>query len=308
VQRDSSDVSPGQLQLLRAVLEKERRRRPSPWLLVVAAGSVIVLVLGIVFAVLADGRDPETLAGQPGPKPSAGPSSSTRTVDYLFRVVQQIAINADGQVIPNDRFAMTMRDYVSPTGAVVSFRTGQQRGCFRFPGPSRVSLARPTQQFLATLPTEVDALGRYIRAHARGSSTRDEAVFEDVADALRQMGWFATTRLRAAMVAVLGRTPGVSVHENTQDALGRPAVRVDFVDQRIRPGHVHALYLEPGTFTFLEDRDSANGAPTHYSGPSPAYGAPAPGSGVDPERLPEPSYVTIVMNETLTGTLTACHH
>jgi hypothetical protein len=305
--RKSSDLTPGQLRLLRSVLEQEpgQQGRRSLLLFVAAAGSVVVLVLGVVIAVLTDGRGSETVAGQPGQKPVTG--SSGPTVHFLYRVVQQVAIDADGQAISNDPYAMTMRDYVSPSGAVVSFRTGRQRGCFRFHGPIRPSLATPTRHYLATLPTEVDALGGYIRTHARGSSTRDQAVFEDVVAALQQMGWFATTRLRAAMVAVLGHTPGVTVHDNTQDDLGRPAVRIDFVDQRISPGHVHALYLEPGTFKVLEDGDSPNGAPTHYAGPTPAYGAPPPGNGVDPERLPGPRFATIVTSENVVDTIPPCH-
>jgi hypothetical protein len=101
---------------------------------------------------------------------------------------------------------------------------------------------------------------------------------------------------------VLSRTPGVLLHENQTDHLGRPAIRADFVDQRIRPGEVHSLYFDPASFRMLEERQGSNGRPTTYTGPSPAYDA-APGPGQDPQVLTGAAFVTVMTSERVVDSL-----
>jgi hypothetical protein len=125
-------------------------------------------------------------------------------------------------------------------------------------------------------------------------------VFVLVGDLLRDYDGLASPRLRAALVAVLSRTPGVTLHEGALDYLGRPAVRLDFVDQRIRPGEVSSLYFSSTSFRLLEERTGRNGKPSTYSGPSPAYGEHGQ-VGRDPRRLSYPASITLTRTEQVVG-------
>ena len=103
------------------------------------------------------------------------------------------------------------------------------------------------------------------------------------------------------MLAVLSRTPGVFVHENTVDYLGRKAIRADFVDQQIRPGEIQSLYFDPVTFQFLEERDGSLGSPGH-AGPSPAYTAHAASTGT-PVELTGRASLDVMQTEVTLDTL-----
>lgn len=126
-----------------------------------------------------------------------------------------------------------------------------------------------------------------------------------VGDSLPQYGGLASPRLRAAMLAVLSRTPGVHVFLGQKDYLGRPAIRADFVDQQIRPGEINSYYFDPTNFRFLEKSASRNSQSTAYAGPSPAYTAAAPSNADDPERLRHTVSVDVVVEERMMRTLPA---
>lgn len=221
---------------------------------------------------------------------------------YSYRVFEQIRLDANGRPVANAQDAMTDRNWVAANGDILSFRTGSQNGCFSFALSGRPSFSQPTRAFFAALPTDVGTLNTYLRDHVEGSSSRDEAVFVAVGDALRTADGLASPKLRGALLGVLSRTPGVLLHENQTDHLGRRAIRADFVDQRIRPGQVQSLYFDPTTFRLLEERDGSNGAPTTYNGPSPAYDA-APGPGQDPDALTGAAFLTVMTGEQVVDSL-----
>ena len=56
---------------------------------------------------------------------------------------------------------------------------------------------------------------------------------------------------------------GVTVVEATTDPLGRPATRVDFVDDRHRPGLVNSIFLDPDTTQLLAQLKTENGRPIY---------------------------------------------
>jgi hypothetical protein len=231
---------------------------------------------------------------------------------YSHRVDEQLDLDAGGQPTPNSQDAMVNRNWVAADGKIVSIRTGSQNVCFVFGGPQAGTLEQPTRAFFAGLPTEVTALNTYLRGHVQGSSSRDQAVFVAVGDMLRPMDAFASPALRAAMVGVLSRTPGVTVHLGQRDYLGRPAIRADFVDQQIQPDEIESLYFDPSTFQVLEERSgrpgglAASASATsagatdnpmeHSGGASPAYSAAAT-DGPSAEELTGPAYVDLVRTE-----------
>jgi hypothetical protein len=163
-------------------------------------------------------------------------------------------------------------------------------------------MSEPSRAFLAGLPTNVDQLADYLRGHVSGSTSRDEAVFVAVGDALRTGDLLATSQLRAALFGVLGTTSGVTVHPDEPDYLGRPATRVDFVDERNRPGEVQSLYFDPHTYQLLEERDAASGQSIPSNQPSPGYDDPPAGTGT-PGQLIGAAYVDVMVEERVVGSI-----
>jgi hypothetical protein len=275
----------------------------------VLAGSVAVLVAmaGVLIAVLPSNRssDRQPSAGAVFAPPPGLSNAATGEGQISYRVIQQTDLNSSGAPDPNSQDAMVDRNWVSANGDIRSVRTGSQTGCYLVPLAGTVGFENPTLTFFASLPTDVTQLNSYIRNHVEGSSSHDEAVFVAVGDALSTADGLASPRLRAAMVGVLSLTPGVTIHENVQDYLGRPALRADFVNQEIRPGEVESLYFDPTSFQLTESRDGSNSAPSTYNGPSPAYEAPAPApaSADDPDGLTGAGFVEVMQSESVLDVL-----
>jgi hypothetical protein len=132
-----------------------------------------------------------------------------------------------------------------------------------------------------------------------GSSSQDEALFVAAGDMLRQADLLAPSQLRAALVTVLSGISGMTVHTGVTDARGRPVVRVDWVNQALRPGDLSALYFDASTYQLLEERDGASGGPSSYNGPSPAYTAHESDPAPTAEQLPNPANVEVVTAESV---------
>jgi hypothetical protein len=271
---------------------------------VAASVAVLALAAGTVVALLVShGSDHDPSTGGAAFDPPAELSTVTLSGgQYSHRVDQQIQLDADGTPLANAQDAMVNRNWVSTNGDILSVRTGSQHRCANFRHSGDPNFEDPTLSFFASLPTGADALNEYMRDHVAGSSSRDEAVFVAVGDALRTADGLASPQLRGAFVAVLSRTAGVVVHEDQRDYLGRPAVRADFVDQRIRPGEIQSLYFDPSTFQLLEGRESSNSQPQTYTGPSPAYDA-APEPGDDPDELSGAAFIDVMTSEAVVDTL-----
>jgi hypothetical protein len=292
-----------------------RRRRWASAVPLAASVAVLAVAAGVIVAVLSSGRSgSHDAAGGLGPafNPPAGlPNTSLSSTQYSYRVDQQIDLDANGKPKQHSQNALLDRNYVSPNGDIVSFRTGSQQGCFTFAHSGKPSFQEPTRSFFQSLPTDVGALNSYLRGHVAGSTSRNEAVFVAVGDALRTADGLATPRLRGALFAVLSRTPGVVVHENDQDYLGRPAIRADFVDQRNRPGEIQSLYFDPTRFQLLEERSGSNSQPQTYNGPSGPYEAQPP-PGDTPQELTGAAYVDVMTSETIVDKLPTippnCNH
>jgi hypothetical protein len=107
--------------------------------------------------------------------------------------------------------------------------------------------------YLASLPTDANALRTYLRSHVTGSTSTDEAVFSAVGEMLRR--GFAPPALRVAAIDVLKHTAHVELGAATADQLGRPVIELDFVDQRNRPDEVQALYFSTSTAEILQETD-----------------------------------------------------
>jgi hypothetical protein len=280
----------------RSLRFRPAQRRGSRTLGPVAAGLALLVLIGGVLMIAVGGAGRNTTSGA-GPSGGGVETAVPGDGQYAYRYDRQIDLDANGQEMTNGANEMRDRSWVSPDGNIVSAREGSQSGCATFPRQGAPSLEEPTSQFFAGLPTEVDQLTAYLRSHVSGSSSQDEAVFVAVGDALREGDLLATTGLRTALVGVLRNTPGVTVHPDQQDYLGRPSVRVDFVDEQNRPGEIHSMYFDPDTYQFLEEREGSSGQPDTYSGPSPAYDAPPSASPGTPNQLTGAAFIDVMVEE-----------
>ncbi len=285
----------------------QHRRR---YLVPVAAGIALVAAAGVVVAVVAsksgssDGYSaPAGSLGQTFDPPSGLSNKAIGPSQYSYRVLRQMQVDASGKPEVHDDSAMVDRSYVAPNGDILSFRTGSQHGCMQFPQSGSADFGMPSAAFFRGMPTDVGKLTTYLRNHVQGSSSRDEAVFVAVSDALRTSGGLASPRLRAAMVGALSRTPGVLVHLNQRDYLDRPAIRADFVDQRIRAGEIHSLYFDPTTFALLEERQGSNGQSTAEPTSSPGYNQPAPRRDLSTDVISGPAFVDVMVTDKVVGKL-----
>jgi hypothetical protein len=284
------------------------RRRWSRALPVAMSVAVLAAGAGILIAVVgrsgSGGTDTGGRTLGPAFTPPVGLSNAPPLTShqYFYRVDKAIDLGANGKPKAGDANEIN-RNYISATADVLSFRSGDPTGCYRFPSSGKRSLGNADQAFLATLPTEVDALNAYLRQHVEGSSSRDEAVFVVVGDTMRDAAGLATPRLGGAFVGVLSRTPGVTVHQDERDYLGRLTIRADFVDQRSRPGEISSLYFDPSTFRLLEERSGSTGRPNVYSGPSPAYSAPPTEGATTSGALTGAANVDVVTTEKVVAAL-----
>lgn len=283
-----------------------RRRQRARGMSVAASVGVLVTAAGVLLALLfSGGSGGQTQPGGLGAAfdPPAGLSDATLGPHhYSYRIDQQMDLDANGKPKAQGQDAMIDRSWVSPKGDIVSFRTGSQNGCFRFKHSGNPSFQEPTQSFFDSLPIGVDPLNTYLRKHVSGSTSREEAVFVAVGDALSTADGLATPRLRAALVGVLSRTRGVYVHKNVRDYFGRAALRADFIDPKSRPNVVASLYFDPATFQLLEERNGTTSQPNPYTGPSPAYDAP-PATANHPQELTGAAYIDIATTEKVTDVL-----
>jgi hypothetical protein len=124
----------------------------------------------------------------------------------------------------------------------------------------------PTLALLNGLPKDSKKLYSYLSSHAVGERDNAEAVFVVVADLLRAGAGLTSAKIRSALIAVLARTPYVTVQRGTTDQRGRPATRIVFADPHGEPSSVRSsyksLYFDPATAQLLEEEDggtSTNG-------------------------------------------------
>lgn len=286
---------------------------------IAACVAVLALITGIVVAVVNGGassrRGGDLQPGAVGPGTVTAHHHAATLTDtprvgahqFAYRESRQIQVGADGKATGSGPDDMVLRDWVAPDGTDESVRSGSQNGCETF-GAGGGDF--DTQPKLDALPTDPDALKTYLRAHVQGSSSHDEAVFVAVGDMLRTNDLLATTQLRAALVDVLAETAGVDRHDGSTDYLGRAAIRLDFVDQAIRPDEVQSLYFDPSTYQLLEERDGSDGQPSSYGGPSPSYDHSAAQANT-PDELTGPAFLGVMYEEKVVDSISAdpstCH-
>lgn len=109
------------------------------------------------------------------------------------------------------------------------------------------SINQPTYEYLITLPTNPDALLRYMYAHAG----RDEDLAESVWDAIYELhnDMLVPPKLQAAFFQAAVRIPGVTVVDHAVDAAGRPGIAVaKLINGK---GTRDELVFDPHTYQFL---------------------------------------------------------
>ncbi|MFF2662741.1 CU044_5270 family protein [Kitasatospora sp. NPDC058032] len=114
---------------------------------------------------------------------------------------------------------------------------------------TKPGLNAPTYAYLATLPTDPDALLKKIYAETKGMGPGpDEEAFVTIGDLLREQ--LAPPAVSAALYRAAAKIPGVTVVDDSVDASGRHGVAVARVDGGIRTEWI----FDPKTHEFLGER------------------------------------------------------
>ncbi|MER5495928.1 MULTISPECIES: CU044_5270 family protein [unclassified Streptomyces] len=126
---------------------------------------------------------------------------------------------------------------------------------------SAPSIDDPTHAYLASLPTDPDALLRLIREETRGRGPDpDQQAFTTIGDLLAE-NW-APPRVGAALYRAAARIPGVTVVRAAADATGREGVAV----ARTAHGRQTQWIFDRTTYTYLGERTVLSG--TGDAGPA----------------------------------------
>ncbi|WP_258053102.1 CU044_5270 family protein [Streptomyces sp. Ru73] len=93
-------------------------------------------------------------------------------------------------------------------------------------------LHRPTYRFLASLPTDPDALLKYLYAHTTETAgkERDQAVFQTIGSLVSEQ--IVPPKQAAALYRAAARIPGVTEAPRAHDAIGRHGVGIARTDTR----------------------------------------------------------------------------
>ncbi len=231
-----------------------RRVRPGrrAWPLAVAASVVAALMLSGPIAF--PGWFTTTAAAEELGKVAAAASTQTRLEwgDHQYLRVQSID-SQDGVLeglTPSEGTQQASRhvtfdDYYTTDGWTWSDRVANGH-TEQYIFPPAWGWMRP--DYAATMPTEPHLLDAFLRARTLGSTSQDEAVFVAIGDMLLKEA--APPAVRSAAIGVLGLNPKVTV-EHATDTLSRPALKVTFTDEAMRPGVQQYLYLAPDTGVLL---------------------------------------------------------
>lgn len=263
------------------------------------ASAAVVAVVAGVLALRSGGSDP-ALAGGHATHYSHQALSANDGVganQYVHRVDRAVVVGADGKPRGEEQRSDI---YVAPNGDVIYVDAASPTGCTWYVHSGTTTFANATAAFIDSLPTDATLLRTYMLDHVHGSSSKDEAVFVAVGDMLRLFDGLAPPRLRASLVDVLSTSHLVTIHAADTDYLGRPAIRVDFMDQTRRPGELASLYFDPSTFQLLEERNGLNGLSDEPNpGASFPYSATPTVSGGTSLQLTGRANVDVAVSETV---------
>ncbi|MEU9318724.1 CU044_5270 family protein [Streptomyces sp. NPDC048295] len=131
-------------------------------------------------------------------------------------------------------------------------------GTLHASGPS---VGNPTHTYVATLPTDPDALLELIRAETRGQGQDpDQRAFTAIGDLLAET--WAPPKAAAALYRAAAKIPGVTVIRAADDATGREGVAV----ARTAQGRQTQWIFDRTTYAFLGERTVL--AEAGYAGPA----------------------------------------
>lgn len=111
---------------------------------------------------------------------------------------------------------------------------------------------------VSALPTDPAALDQYVRSHATGSGSNNEAAFQYYGDALRQ--GYVPPAVRKAMIIAMKRLPFITTQSSTTFD-GAPCMRVTYSELlRFFGGHYYCF--DEGTARMVEDGITSFGTVT----------------------------------------------
>lgn len=246
--------------------DSSRRPRAQRWLAAAAVGAVVVTGLGVVPGAVAEAEASQVLTDT---------AAGIRFTDDL--------VPGPGQYIRVD-YRHTQKAMSGPGGVQEALSYGRARYLPADPGRDAVDVPDPTLaadgsalsqepstsyradamgpgslpqrlevDTLEDVPRDPDQLIRFFRdRYHGGSASRDENLFVQLTDTLREPGLPAD--LRRGLVAALAQAPGVRVEEAVTLSDGRTGVGVSRAEV-LRMGAIEQMVLDPTTGQVIGERD-----------------------------------------------------
>ncbi|MBQ0952996.1 CU044_5270 family protein [Streptomyces coelicoflavus] len=208
---------------------------------------------------------------------SSGAAADMQPVAALLGQISDAAAGRDPLTVRDDQFSYVMAKVreadLSSGKAVVGPLHDYELWLSQEPGPVRTQglirsdgettplnaefgdtdgtpagFGRPTYQWLASLPTDPDALldHLYAKAPQAEGRERDQAVFEQIGDLLDRV---MPPRTAAALYRAAAKIPGVTAAPAAEDALGRRGLGIARTDRT--NGVVTEWVFKKGDFVFL---------------------------------------------------------
>ena len=254
-------------------------RRLRPYRGLIGGAAAAAVVAAVVVASPGSHPAPAPRAGGPatslvpGTGPTPAPASGPAVLIELASVSKAVPVPPGRYAVQVERQTEGATSYTKAT--VADSRTGDVWTYQRGRGvPTSLPMTPhllPTADELAAMPTDPAALRATLLAGAGSDGSTsgrpaDAVVFEQAVQDL----WnpLLEPPQRAALLAVVAATPGVTVVAHTTDATGRPAVETSFDDTATH--QITVEYLDPATGYVEELAFAADATAT---GPGPAQGS-----------------------------------
>lgn len=196
-------------------------RRRTAWLGAAAALGAVVLVPNVIGSGAAQA---ELKALAMAAVSAEGPTIAEGT--YLH--VKTESVQRNSRVFGDGRTSEIHREmWIRWDGTMWAVDRGVRSGITDynvFESTERSSLGNPTPEFAASLPSDADALGKYLHEHVQGSNSHEEAMFVAVTDLAHSN--FLPPQTLAAALEVLAEVDGVEAKDVV--VRGRDAVELSF--------------------------------------------------------------------------------
>ncbi|MER7667074.1 CU044_5270 family protein [Kitasatospora sp. NPDC096128] len=133
-------------------------------------------------------------------------------------------------------------------------------------GPSRPGIESPTYEYLATLPTDPDALLQKLYDETIGKRPKEERAFKAISELLKEQ--IAPPAVTAALYQAAAKIPGVTLENDAVDITGRHGIGV----ARVADGARLEWIFDKDSYAFLGQRGEVVEQGSDFGAPGTVFG------------------------------------